>query len=358
MDVTSLKKYLYENNKVEDVLFSLGCHKVKYNKGKEYYSAAHKDGDNPSGIIIYNNKYLNYISYSRNVTYEDRQDIVNLVQTSKSIDFVSAIKWLHEIGGIEYTSYKASDNKKKSKKDPLDVFKRIRERRYKINVDDIHEIDEEAINDFVPLLHYSWYKEGIMPWTRKKFGLCYSYKHNRMVIPLRYWATGDLLGFNQRTMVENYKELGIPKYYLNNSYQKNLNLYGLWENKDEIENAEYVVVAESEKSVLKRDSLNDGTCVALQGKVMSEEQRRIILGLDIKEVIIALDKDVDINEVRSICEKFYRLRKVSYIYDKWGLLEDKQAPMDARNKVYNFIMKHRVVYDESEHQKYLQSLKM
>lgn len=357
MDIQSIKEYIYKNNKIEYVLLSLGCHHIKYNDKHEYYSAAHKDGDNPSGVIIYNNKYLNYISYSRNVSFDDCQDIVNLIQTDNKMEFVQAFKWLHKILGLEFEPYRKPVVKEDKKPDPLAIFKQIKERRKSVNVDDIREIEEEAINDYVPMLHINWFREGIMPWARKKFGLCYSYKHKRMVIPLRYWATGALLGFNQRTMVENWKELGIKKYFITPSYQKSLNLYGFWENKDTIEKAKCCVVVESEKSVLKRYSLNDGTCVALQGKTISEEQRRIILSLHINEIVIALDKDVPIDEIRFICEKFYKIRKVSYIYDKWGILNDKDSPCDAQNKVYKFLLKYRVPYDENEHKKYIKSLK-
>jgi DNA primase len=194
-----------------------------------------------------------------------------------------------------------------------------------------------------------------MPWTREKFKLAYSYKHKRVIVPLRYWATGELLGFNQRTTVENYEEFNIKKYFITPTYPKALNLYGLYENYDSIQKAGYVVVAESEKSVLKRDSLGDGTVVALSGKSMSDEQVRILMGLNV-EIVIGLDKDVDINEVRHIAEKFYNIRPVSYIYDKWDLLKDKDAPMDAKNKIYQFLFKHRIKYDENEHKEYIKSL--
>lgn len=133
--------------------------------------------------------------------------------------------------------------------------------------------------------------------------------------------------------------------------------YGLYENYDSIEKAGYCVIFEAEKSVLKRDSLNDPTGLAISGKNLSDEEWRLIMGLKIKEVVIALDKDVDINEIRFICEKFYRHIKVSYIYDKWDLLDKKDSPADTSNKIYNFLFKHRVNYDEREHMEYVKSLK-
>jgi DNA primase len=195
-----------------------------------------------------------------------------------------------------------------------------------------------------------------MPWTREKFKLAYSYKHKRVVIPMRFWLTGELLGFNQRTTVENYEEFGIKKYFITPTYPKALNLYGLYENYDSIQKAGYVVIAESEKSVLKRDSLGDGTVVALSGKSISDEQVRILMGLNV-EIVIGLDKDVDVSEVRHMCEKFKNARKVSYIHDFMGILGDKDAPMDASNKDYQFLFESRIVYDRSEQRKYQENLK-
>lgn len=356
MDAASLKEYIFNNNKVEFVLDKIGCKSIKYHPSKNFYSSTNYNGDNDTAVNVYNNKYLLIHNWTRESEFGDMADIISLTKYNKKCSFVSAIKYLHKILGLKFTQYE-KEEKKDGNEDPLAVFKNAMSTSRCINVANIQAIREEAINDYVPLLYIDWLREGIMPWAAKKFGLAYSYKYHRVVVPIRFWEDGRLVGFNQRTTVENYEELGIRKYFLTPSYKKNLNLYGLWENREEIEGKKTIVICESEKSVLKRYSRNDGTCVALQGKKLSEEQRRIILGLDVNEVIVALDNDVSIEEVRHICEQFCRARKVSYVKDRWDLLGEKDAPADAENKVYNFLMKHRIRYDESEHQKYLSSLK-
>lgn len=356
MTINELKEYIYEQNKIEYILEQLGCHEIKYNSQKEYWSAAHPDGDNSMGVIIRNNEHLNYRSFSRGVDYEDGKDLISLVEITNKMSFIEAIKYLHKILELPF-EFKKKEEKPKKKYDPLSIFKKImRHSRGIINVEDIHVLDDKLLDDYVPMLHIDWVKQGITEKTRKKFGLAYSYKHKRVVIPMRYWLTGELLGFNQRTTVENYKEFNIKKYFITPTYPKQLNLYGLYENYDAIKKAGYVVVAESEKSVLKRDSLGDSTVVALSGKNISDEQVRILMGLNV-EIVIGLDKDVDINEVRHMCEKFKNVRKVSYINDFLGILGDKDAPMDARNKDYQFLFESRVAYDRSEQRKYQESLK-
>ena len=73
---------------------------------------------------------------------------------------------------------------------------------------------------------------------------------------------------------------GIKKYFITPSYPKSYNLFGLWEHKEDIKRLGYVVVYESEKSVLKRDSLLDYSGVALSGHTISDEQVRILIGLN------------------------------------------------------------------------------
>lgn len=353
MTVSKLKKYIFENNKIEYILKEIGCHNIKYHEKNDYFSAAQPDGDNPMGINIRNNEYLDYRSFSRNVSYDDNEDLISLVEYIKKCSFVDALKYLHNILGLEY-KWTKKFNKKNEVLNPVYCLSKHRTRK-KINIDEIHVIDEEALNDYVPLLHIDWFREGIMPWSAKKFGLAYSYKRERIIIPMRYWLTGQLLGVNARTTIANCDELGIKKYYITPTYQKNLNLFGLYENMDAILKAGYVVIYEAEKSVLKRDSKNDSTGVALSGHTLSDEQVRILIGLNV-DIIIAMDKDVPIEEIRFMCERFKNIRNVFYLYDKWDLLGEKDSPADMPNKIFNFLMKYKVRYNANEHREYLKSL--
>lgn len=356
MTISELKEHIYNEHKIEYILEELGCHNIHYNNQKEYWSAAQPDGDNPQGVNIKDNEHLNYRSFSRGIDYEDGKDLISLVEDIKKMSFVESLKYLHKILGLPF-EFKKKEDKPKKKYDPLSVFKRVlRCNRMTVNVEDIHALDNKLIDDYTPMLHIDWVREGITERARKKFNIAYSYKHKRIVIPHYYWMTNELIAFNMRTTVENYEEFGIKKYYLSNGYNKSLNLYGYCQNKIEIERKGYCTLVESEKSVLKRYSLGDGTCLALSGKSLSTEQIRIINSLNIKELVICLDNDVNIDEIRWMAEQFKHRIKVSYIKDFIGILGDKDSPCDARNKDYQFLFDNRIVYDKYEQQKYLNSL--
>ena len=346
MTSDKLKEYIYENNKIEYILENLGCHNIKFNELKGYYSATQPDGDNLQGVNIKNNKYLSYRSFSRGITYDDNKDLISLVMDIKGFVFTEAMNYIHNLLGLEYDGQAVAKSSKKAA-EALKIFKKIKDRRkhsLMINVDDVQYLDEKLLNDYVPLLHIDWYREGIMPWTRKVFDIEYSYQNKRIVIPHKHWKTGELLGFNMRTTVEGYEEFGIKKYFLTSGYNKSLNLYGLYENKEEIEKKGYCTIVEAEKSVLKRHSLGDGTCVALSGKTISPEQVRIINSLKINEVVLCLDNDVDMADVKWIAKKFENTKKVSIIKDRWDILKEKDSPCDASNKDYKFLFENRIVY--------------
>ena len=359
MTVLELKKYIFHEGKIEFILNEIGCGHIVYHPTKEYYSCSNCNGDNKTAINISNNEYLNCRNYTREKEFDKNSDLLTLVQYNKSLNnknfsFFDTVKYLHKLLGLPLTFKKQEE--KKEVVAPLYIFKKVKAKRKRQNVLDFRVLDESELQDFVPYVHIDFFKEGIMPWTVKKFGLAYSYRFKRNVIPLRYWLTGELLGFNMRTSVENYELFDIKKYFITPGYPKQMNLFGLWENKETIQEKGYVVVYEAEKSVLKRDSLNDSTGVAVSGHEISDEQVKILIGLNC-EIIIAFDKDIDIDHIRHCCAKFYRIRKVSYIWDKYDLLGEKDSPADAQNKIFEFLMQYRVTYDYDEHNKYLKSLK-
>lgn len=355
IDSITLKKYIHDNDKIAFVLESIGCKNIKYHSFKGYFTCANYNGDNPTAINVFKNDYINVKNWTREKDFNEKSDIISLVQYNRKCDFRAALKYLHDILGLEmgYFSKKIS----KQKKDPLLLFERIRD---KTNIEnrsiDFQYLDENILNGYVPMLHIDWFNEGITYPTANKFGLLYSYRQNRMIIPLREWSTGKLLGTNSRTMAKHWKEFGIKKYYITPSYPKSYNLFGLYEHYDEIKKLGYVIVYESEKSVLKRDSLLDYSGVALSGHTMSDEQVRILIGLNV-DIIIALDTDIPLQVVRDMCENFYGIRNVFYTVDKYNLLKEKECIADKSNKIFNYCFKYKVKYDKTEHQEYLKGLK-
>lgn len=325
-------------------MLDLECHGLR-----EYASewrAALPQGTNKTAICI---KKETLSTTIRNAEGSKQGDIFTLVMTIKNISFGKAIRYIHKLLGLKY-SYSKTDKKEESN-DPLAIFKKIKRRKHIIDAD-IPVYDDSCMKEYVDLPYIGWVREGVMPFACKKFNIGYSYDRKRIVIPERKWDgdENEYIGISGRTTVENYEMFDIPKFYkLSNTYPKGINVYGLNENYRTIQEAGHVVVLEAQKSVLKRYSRKDGTAVAIGNCELTEEQVRILISLNV-EIVIALDEGIGINHIRQECDKFYPIRKVSYIFDRWGLIEkgSKDSPADKQNKIYNFLLKHRTLYDESE----------
>ena len=280
-------------------------------------------------------------------------DIFTLVMEIKGISFGKANKHIHKLLGLYYTY--SSKEKEEEKNDPLQIFKKVKKKRHILDKD-VPIYDESCMKEYVDLPHISWVREGILPFACKRFNIGYSYDRKRIVIPERKWDgdNNDYIGISGRTTVENYEMFDIPKYFkLSDTYPKGINIYGLNENYKTIQEAGYVVVLESQKSVLKRYSRKDGTATAIGNCEITEEQVKILISLNV-EICICLDEGISLQHIRKECEKFYPIRKVSYMYDKWGLIQkgSKNSPADMPNKIYEFMKKHRTIYDEKERRLY------
>ena len=54
MEAKTIKEYIYNNEKIVDVLEALGMHHIKWHGGKEYLTCGMPDGDNPQSTTIFN----------------------------------------------------------------------------------------------------------------------------------------------------------------------------------------------------------------------------------------------------------------------------------------------------------------
>lgn len=288
--------------------------------------------------------------YIRTGEGNKKGDIFTLIMEIQDCTFGQANKYLHQLFNLTYEYKSKKTIIENNTEDPLAIFKKIKKRKVIVN-QDLEIYDSNILKEYVSLPYISWIREGIMPFTCKRFNIGYCFDKKRIVIPERYWCGGDndYIGIMGRTTVENYDMFDIAKYFPLQKYFKGSNVYGLNENYKSIQEAGYCVIFESQKSVLKRHSRKDETGGAIGNCEFTEEQVKILLSLNV-DIVVCLDEGIDINHIRKECDKFYGLRNVYYIYDKWNLIKkgSKDSPADLPNKQYEFMFKYKIKYDEKE----------
>ncbi len=343
MNANELKQYIIDNNKISLVLEKVGCHGIK--EYKTEYRAALPNKTNTTAVTVKKETLFTAINSS---DLNAVGDIFILIMKLQDVSFGKANKLMHQYLELNYKKYEKKNIEKKT--DILDVFKKVKKTRCIANKD-IEIYDDSILKEYVNLPHISWIREGIMPFTCKVFNIGYAYDKKRITIPWRYWCGEDenkYVGIVGRTTITNYDQFDIPKYFGIRPFSKGMNLYGLYENYQTIQEKGYVVVFEAEKSVLKRHSRKDGTGTAVGCHSISDEQVKILIGLNV-DIIIAFDEGISINDIRKECEKFYGIRNVYYIYDKWNILNKCESPADKPNKQYEFMLKYKILYDDKEH---------
>ena len=116
-----------------------------------------------------------------------------------------------------------------------------------------------------------------------------------------------------------------------------------------------VFVFEGEKSVLKYRSYfgeENDLAVAICGSSFINYQAWLLIQLGVEEIIIALDKQFKepgddefkklVKNLKNIHRKYGKYVKISYMFDKSGLLGYKDSPIDQSKEVFLELFKNRV----------------
>lgn len=321
MDIKSLKRYVFENEKISDVLEAVGCHHI--NDRMTYIQCCNPDGDNPTAICVYKNEWLGCINYTRDMSkyclYDNKYDIISLIQFLEDCDFVQAVKICCDAVGIEY--YHNFED---------DVPESIIFLRLLNDLDTNTERDnckltpksESVLSYYKKYYNYKFYNDGISFDTQAEFEVGFDEATNRITIPIR-GEDGTLLGVKGRSI----NDTDTPKYTYIESCPKGKILYGLYKTLPYIKRQNCVYVFESEKAVMQAWSYGDYNCVATGGKTISQQQVDMICRV-CSNVIFAFDKDVDENEIKNIYKMFPSQINTKAILDKSNILSGKESPTD------------------------------
>lgn len=177
----------------------------------------------------------------------------------------------------------------------------------------------------------SWIEEGISVDTLKKYEVKYDRASDRIVFPMKN-AEGEIINVSGRTIDPNWKEKKLRKYtYINPLGVLDI-IYGLHENIDAIMAAREIILFEGAKSVMKAREYGFENTGALLTSHLNIYQMRLLIKLGVN-VVFALDKGIDIFEDKHIM-RMKPFTAVGYINDRWGLLDDKDSPVDKGKDVF------------------------
>lgn len=333
MQVNELKEYLLNNELCEDVLTALGCGHVR-NRG-EYISAQNPDGNNKQAITLYLNENLNCIDYTRQISKTKRAtDIFDLVAYFKQCTFAESMKWVCDTVGLDY--YHEPDDVPES----LKIIRFLKEMSTGSDDEDntpLKPISEDVLRYYLPYGNKKWEDEGISLETQREFNIMYDPQTNYIAIPI-FDSIGSFVGIKGRYF-------GIPdEYHSRFTYLEKCNkskvLYGYWQNKEFIKNNKYIIVVESEKSVLKLAEYGYRNAVSTGGKTISKYQVELITRTGCVP-IFAFDEDVKEDELEDIANLFIDGVSIYAVIDRDGLLEEKESPMD-RQDVWRELYKNNI----------------
>jgi len=246
-------------------------------------------------------------------------NVIQFVQEYKKWSFNKAVEYfINVIGGIKIIEEKSETIKFLKQMNKLTKSHR--------NTTEREILPSNIMDKYQKADIQEWIKEEISQEVMDKYLVRYDDRSNRIVFPI--WDNkGNIINIKGRTLYENFKELGIKKYLYFYPLNRLDFLYGLYQKKDTIKEMNEVIIFEGSKSVYKLESWNINNAVSLETNRINEYQIDILLALKCP-IVLALDKGVDLENIKKDILPLKKFTDISVIYDENNLLEDKDSPVD------------------------------
>ena len=324
MGSSDLKEYIVEQEQVDTILEDLGCGHITKHDG--YYTCSNPDGNNTQAVVVYLNKNLVTINYTRNITKNKRStDIFDLVAFYKDCSFPEALRYVHNLLGLDYYQ------EKEESCESLQILKMLKDMASgddDYDNEPVKPIPEEILSYYLPYPNKMFEDDGIGLEVQQEFEIGYDPHSNYITIPIRD-SLGSLCGVKGRYFGE--PDECHSKYTYLEKCAKGKILYGYWQNKGYIKNNKYIIVVESEKAVQQLATIGIRNVVSTGGKTISKYQVELIVRTGCMP-LFAYDKDVTEEELKSIADMFLDGIDVYAIIDRDNILNEKESPSDNPQK--------------------------
>lgn len=292
-------------------------------------------------LIFYKDTSI-YMGFSAGMSY----DIISLTQRRLSLlkqpsSFIDAINFILSVTGKEIDSVQRL-TKTHVYDWQADLEKFIRFRRTGTT---LITYDDTILSQLGQSIPQEWLDEGISEDTLIKYQIGYYERLNATTIPCRD-KQGNLIGIRcrhwQPEEIEQgkYRPLLLLDGVTSFKFPTNEVFFGINYNWPEIERTGKVMLVESEKAVMKLDTIYKEHNVALGmfGNNLGLKRRNELIKLGVNHVVYVPDNDWIgrgdeayqewEDKVIRFCKQFGGYAKVEIVWDNLGLLEAKENATD------------------------------
>ena len=237
-------------------------------------------GGNNIQIRLTNNDGAYVTDYARGTKGED---IIAYIMREKGVDFRTVVGKIQKILGL-------SDDWAKQKQLPLfgGFYNQIGRKNTEIEV---KTYPESVLDQYDMTPNERWIKDGITIEAQRFYSVGYDPYDQRIIFPIRSAETGNIMCIKGRRNYETDREED-PKYIYLIPGLMSQTLFNYSESYGDLYGNE-VWVVESEKSAMISYGFGVRNIVALGSHSLSEKQAQLILQLNPKRIIMALDEGLD-----------------------------------------------------------------
>lgn len=331
--ITDIKEALLQDvNNIVSLLEQYDfCH-INLRPNEIRFARGESAGNNIS-IRLQNNEFLTTNDYARGF----RGDLFSFIVEERGVDLRSVLQTTRQILGL-------SDDWRPRKQ--YQLFNGIYANIGKNAKPELKTYDDSILDQYQKCGNLRFLKDHISLESQKKFNLMYSVESQRIIIPIRD-TFGNLAGIKSRRNYETDSE-NDPKYVYECSTQKNLLLYGSYENYIHLMNADVIFIFESEKATCACDSYGYNNAVSIMGNILSSEQAKILLGFNAKEYCFMLDEGLDLNvtfQNAKLLKSLAAMREFKITYFNWEnslSVGSKESPTDGGKDNFEYIIQNEI----------------
>lgn len=275
------EEMLKNTDAIIELLEYFGFAHIKPLKREIRFARDERGGSNIS-IKLENNENVFVSDFARGIS----KDIFSYIIQEKNVTFKDVIQKTKKILNL-------SDDWRPYKKRGLfgGIYDNIscKNRDIKLKV-----YDECVLNQYEKCGNLRFLRDGIGLDAQKFWDIRFSVVDNRIIIPIRN-EYSELCGAKGRLNGE--PDGDEPKYMYTIPVAMSQVLYGYSENYQYLYGNDIIVV-ESEKSVMQAWDFGVRNIVALGSNSLSEKQTKLLLQLNPKKIIIAMDEGLDFDQTK------------------------------------------------------------